>query len=241
MEERIQELERDLQRERALNKDLQEATAFTKEAALDSGIRAKQVAAAAAKACSFVENMGEVLVAANLFKDGLQAAKDFAAPTLRKFIRVVTDYQDKMECTLEEMRKINISLIGLTVADRRKGKEAEAPGPSAEYKTPEPRKQAEQREATDRNPEEPGVEEEGGQSAKRPYTTGEGSKSKDTPDPIAKRTGAGTNNPEGSAASPAGAEKSSQQSSAGCHDESEEYDLRRTRGGSASSPLGVSE
>ena len=117
MKERIQELERDLQRERALNKDLQEATAFAKEAALDSDIRAKQVAAAAAKACSFVENMGEVLVAANLFKEGLQAAKDFATPTLRKFIRILTDYQDKMELTLEEMRKINISLIGLAAAD----------------------------------------------------------------------------------------------------------------------------
>ena len=92
MEERIQELEGDLQRERALNKDLQEATAFAKEAALDSGIRAKQVVAAAAKACSFVENTEEVLVAANMFKEGLQAAKDFASPTLRKFIRVVTAY-----------------------------------------------------------------------------------------------------------------------------------------------------
>ena len=66
--------------------------AFAKEAALDSGIRAKQVAAAAAKACSFVENTGEVLVAANMFKEGLQAAKDFATPTLQKFIGVVTDY-----------------------------------------------------------------------------------------------------------------------------------------------------
>ena len=107
--------------------------------------------------------------------------------------------------------------------------------------TPEPRKQAEQREATAQNPEEPGAEEEGGRSSKRPHMTGEGSASKDTPDPIAKRIRVGTNNPEGSAASPAGAEKSSQQPSAGYHDEGEEYDLRRTRGGSASSPLGVSE
>ena len=188
--------------------------------------------AAASKVCAFAENTGEVLVAANLFKEGLQAAKDFATPSLWKFIRVVTDYQDKMECTLEEMRKINISLIGLATADRRKGKEAEAPGPW---------KQAEQREATARNPEEPGVEEEGGRSAKRPYTTGEGSASKDTPDPIAKRTRAGTNNPEGSAASPAGAEKSSQQPPAECHEEGEEYDLRRTLGRSTTSPLGVSE
>ena len=107
--------------ERALNKDLQEATAFANEATLDSGIRAKQVAAAAAKACSFVENTGEVLVAANLFKRGLQAVKDFATPTLRKFIRVVTDYQDKMKLTLEEMRKINTLISGLARADRGKG------------------------------------------------------------------------------------------------------------------------
>ena len=53
--------------------------------------------AATAKVCAFVENTGEVLVAANLFKEGLQVAKDFATPSLRKFIRVVTDYQDKME------------------------------------------------------------------------------------------------------------------------------------------------
>ena len=53
------------------------------------------------------------MVAANLFKEGLETAKDFASPNLRKFIRVVTDYQDKMKRTLEEMRKINISLIGL--------------------------------------------------------------------------------------------------------------------------------
>jgi hypothetical protein len=109
LEERIQELEQDLREEKALNMELQEATTFAKEAALDSNTRAKQVAASAAKVCSFVENIGEVLVAANLFKEGLQAAKDFASPTLRKFIRVVTDYQDKMECTLEEMRK---SLFG---------------------------------------------------------------------------------------------------------------------------------
>ena len=134
-----------------------------------------------------------------------------------------------MECTLEEMRKINISLIGLAAADRRKGKEAEAPGPSAECKTPEPRRRAEQQEAATRNPAEPGVAEEGGRTTKRPHTTGEGSASKGTPDPIAKRTRAGTSNPEGSAASPAGAEKSSQQPSADCHDEGEEYDLRRTR------------
>ena len=71
LEERIQELEQDLHEEKALNKELQEATTFAKEAALDSNTRAKQVAASAAKVCSFVENTREVLVAANLFKEGL--------------------------------------------------------------------------------------------------------------------------------------------------------------------------
>ena len=197
--------------------------------------------AAAAKVCAFAENTGEVLVAANLFKEGLQAAKDFATPSLRKFIRVVTDYQDKMECTLEEMRKINISLIGLAAADRRKDKEAEALGPSAENKTPEPKKRAEQQEAATRNLAESGIAEERGRTTKRPHIAGEGSTSKGTPDPIAKRTRAGTSNPEGSAASPVGAEKPSQQRQQGCHEEGDEYNLRRTRGGSATSPLGVSE
>ena len=191
--------------------------------------------------CSFVENTWDVLVAANLFKEGLQAAKDFASPTFRKFVRVVTDYQDKMECTLEEMRKINISLIGLAASERGKGKgkEKESPGPSTAYRTPESRRQAKQQEATARNPEESGAAEEGGRTTKRPHTTGEGSGIKDNPDPVAKRTRARTSNPEGSAASPARAERSSQQPPAGCHEEGEEYDLRRTRGGSAASPLGV--
>ena len=86
---------------------------------------------------------------------------------------------------------------------------------------------------------ESGAEEEGGRSSKRPDTVGEGLASKDTPDPVAKRTRARTSNPEGLAASLAGAEKSSQQPPAECHEEGEEYDLRRTRGGSAASPLGV--
>ena len=137
-------MERDLRVERALNEDLKEAVKFAKEAFLDASTRVKQVAAAAAKACAFVENTWEVLVAANLFKEGLKAAKDFATPTLRKFIRVVTDYQDKMELTLDEMRKINSLISGLVGTDRGKGKEKEAPGPSAAYRTPEPRKQAEQ-------------------------------------------------------------------------------------------------
>ena len=78
-----------------------------------------------------------------------------------------------MECMLEEMRKINISLIGLAAADQRKGKEAEAPGTSAECKTPEPRKRAEQQEAAIRNLAESGVAQEGGRTTKRPHITGE--------------------------------------------------------------------
>ena len=49
-------MERDLRVERALNEDLKESAKFAKEAFLDASIRAKQVAAAAAKACAFVEN-----------------------------------------------------------------------------------------------------------------------------------------------------------------------------------------
>ena len=146
-----------------------------------------------------------------------------------------------MELMLEEMRKINSLISGLAGEDRGKRKEKEAPGPSAACGTLEPRRQAEQQETAARNPEEPGAEEEGGRSSKRPHTTGEGSASKGTPDPIAKRTRAGTSNPEGSAASSAGAEKSSQPPQVGCREEGEEYDLRRTRGGCAASPLGVSE
>ena len=146
-----------------------------------------------------------------------------------------------MELTLEEMRKINSLISGLAGEDRGKGKEKEAPGSLAAHRTPEPRKQAEQREATARNPEEPGVEEEGGRSSKRPHMTGEGSASKDIPDLITKRTRAETNNPEGSAASPAVGEKSSQPPQGGSYDEGEEYNLRRTPGGLASTPLGVSE
>ena len=241
MEDRIEELERDLRMEKVMSKGYQETSRISREAALESNTRAREVVAAAAKVCTFAENTGEVVVAANLFKEGLETAKDFASPNLRKFIRVVTDYQDKMERTLEEMRMINISLIGLATADRGKGKEAEAPRPSAECKTPEPRRRAEQQEAATRNPAEPGVSEEGGRTTKRLHTTGEGSTSKGTSDPIAKRTRAGTRNPEGSAASPAGAEKSNQQRQQGCYEEGEDYNLRRARGGSATSPLGVSD
>ena len=92
MEDRIEELERDLRMEKVMSKGYQEAARISREAALESNTRAKEVAAAAAKVCTFAENTGEVLVTANLFKEGLQAAKDFASPTLRKFIRVVTDY-----------------------------------------------------------------------------------------------------------------------------------------------------
>ena len=78
--------------ERVLNEDYKEAAKIAKEVALDASTRTKQVAVAATKACAFVEHTEEVLVAANLFKEGLQAAKDFITPTLRKFIQVVTNY-----------------------------------------------------------------------------------------------------------------------------------------------------
>ena len=92
MEDRIRDLERELRTEQAMNKEYKSAVEFTKEAALDASTRANKVAMAATKACSFVENTGEVLVEANMFKIGLQAAKDFASPKLRKFVRVVTHY-----------------------------------------------------------------------------------------------------------------------------------------------------
>ena len=113
LEDRIQELERDLRIEQAMNVDYKEAAKFAKEAALDASSRVNQVAMAATNACAFVENTGEVLVAANLFKEGLQVAKDFASLKLRKFIRVVTDYQDKMQSTLVEMTRINSLISGL--------------------------------------------------------------------------------------------------------------------------------
>ena len=75
-----------------MNKEYKSALEFAKEAALDASSRANKVALATMKACSFVENTGEVLVAASLIKEGLQAAKDFASTKLKKFIRVVTDY-----------------------------------------------------------------------------------------------------------------------------------------------------
>ena len=95
MEDRIEELERDLRMEKVMSKGYQETARISREAALESNTRAKEVAAAAAKVCTFAENTGEVVVAANLFKEGLETAKDFASPNLRKFIRVVTDYQDR--------------------------------------------------------------------------------------------------------------------------------------------------
>jgi hypothetical protein len=246
MQNRIQELEQELREERALAKNYKEASQIYQEAARESTDRAKEVAAGAAKVCIFAENTGETVVAANLFKEGLQTASDFASPNLRKFIRVVTDYQDKMEHTLEEMRRINTSIIGLTAADRGKGKEPAAPEPPAGYKTPDPRRRAEQQEAATRNTAESGAAEEGRGTTKRPHTTGQGSTSKGTPDPIAKRTRAGTGNPGGSTASPAGAEASSQQPRQHPQqqlefEEGDEYELTRTRGGSAASPLGVSE
>ena len=79
-----------------MNEEYKSALQFTKEAALDASTRANKIALAATNACPFVANTDEVVVAANLFKEGLQAAKDFALTKLRKFVRVITDYQDKM-------------------------------------------------------------------------------------------------------------------------------------------------
>ena len=146
-----------------------------------------------------------------------------------------------MESTLVEMRKINTLISGVARADKGKGKEKEAPGLSAAYRTPEPRRQAEQEAAPARNPEESEAAEEGGRLSKRPHTTGEGSTLKSTPDPIAKRTRARTSNPEGSEAFSAMGEKSSQPPQGGSYNEGEEYNLRKTPGGSAFAPLGVSE
>ena len=92
LEDRIRDLERELKIEGAMSEEYKSAAQFAKEAALNASTRANKVAMAATKACSFVENTGEVLVVANLFKEELQAAKDFASPKLWKFVRVVTDY-----------------------------------------------------------------------------------------------------------------------------------------------------
>ena len=103
LEDRIRVQEMELETGRAMNEEYKSALQFAKEAAIDASTQANKVALAATKAYFFVENTGEVLVAANLIKEGLQAAKDFASIKFRKFVRVVTDYQDKMESTLIEM------------------------------------------------------------------------------------------------------------------------------------------
>ena len=172
-------------------------------------------------------------MAANLFKEGLQAAEDFASTKLRKFFRVVTNYQDKMESTLVEMQKINALISGQMRTDWSKWKEKEAPEPPIASRTLEPRRSAEQVVATAWDPEEPEATEEGGRSSKRPHTIGKRSASKSTPDPIAKRTRAGVSNPEGSAASPTVGGRPSQSPQDGSYEEDEEYNFRRTPGGSA--------
>ena len=81
--------------------------------------------------------------------------------------------------------------------------------------------------------------EEGARSAKRPHATGGGSSSKGTPDPIAKRTRAKARNPKGAGASSTVNERSDRQPQGGEHEEGEEYNFRRTPGGSTAEPFGV--
>ena len=71
MEDQIQLLEKELEAYKAVNKEYKTTVQFAKEAALHANTRANKVAWTAAKVCSFVENTGEVVVAANLFKEGL--------------------------------------------------------------------------------------------------------------------------------------------------------------------------
>ena len=82
MEDRIEELERDLRMEKVMSEGYQETAWISREVALESNTRAKEVTAAAAKVWTFLENTGEVVVATNLFKEGLETAKDFASPNL---------------------------------------------------------------------------------------------------------------------------------------------------------------
>ena len=84
--------------------------------------QANKVALAVTTTYSFVENTGKVVVAAHLFKERLQAVKDFATPQFRKFVRIITDYQDKMELTLGEMRRINTLINGKVRTDRTKAR-----------------------------------------------------------------------------------------------------------------------
>ena len=117
---------------------------FEKEATLDTMDRANKVALAATTAYSFVENIGQVVIVAHLFEEGLQAAKDFATPQLRKFVRVITDYQDKMEFTLTKMRRINTLINGKVRTDRSKGKAKKIPELPPANQTPESQNPREQ-------------------------------------------------------------------------------------------------
>ena len=137
------------------------------------------------------------------------------------------------------MRRINTLINGKVRTDQGKGKAKDNPEPPPVNQTPEPKKPEEQGATATQNLEEPEVAEEGAQSAKRPHVAGEGSSSKGTPDPIAKRTRAGTGNPKGAKASPAVSERPDRQPHGGEPEEGEEYNLRKTPGGSATEPLGV--
>ena len=112
LEHQVQLLEKKVAVQRVEIKEYKTTIQFEKEATLDAVDRVEKVALAATTTYSFVENTGQVVVDAHLFEEGLQAAKDYAALQFRKFIRVITDYQDKMELTLEEMLRINILIDG---------------------------------------------------------------------------------------------------------------------------------
>ena len=144
-----------------------------------------------------------------------------------------------MELILAEMHQINTFINGKVRTDRGKGKAKEIPEPPPVNQTLESEKPKELGATATRNPEKPEVAEEGARLVKRPLATREGSSSKGTPDPIAKRTRAGTGNPKGTRASPAVAEKPDRQPHDGEHEKGEEYNLRKTPGGSAAEPLGI--
>ena len=115
--------------EKVMNEEYKIAIQFEKEAALDAMNQTNKVTLSATTTCSFVENTEQVVVAAHLFEEGLQAAKDFATPKLWKFVRIITDYQDKMELTLVEMRRINTLINGKVRTNWDKAKEIPEPPP----------------------------------------------------------------------------------------------------------------
>ena len=144
-----------------------------------------------------------------------------------------------MELNLEEMGRINTLINEKVRTDQGKGKAKEISEPPLVNQTPKSEKPEEQGATATRNPEEPEVAEEGARSVKQPHATGEGSSSKGTSDPIAKRTRVGTGNSEGTGASPTVGARPDRQSQDGKHKEGEEYNLRKTPRKSAAKPLGI--